>query len=524
MGGNEAPGLCKVYRQRREVAGPDTGKAESAAKSIASLCPFPPSSFPWKRESRFLFIILDSRVRGNDGSKATMKYPAYPEYKDSGVQWLGQVPEHWEVKKLKMATHLRDKKVEPDEEKPVPYIGMENIESWTGKLLPIDPNVAPSGVANRFTTRNTLFGKLRPYLAKACNPDFDGLCSTELLVLESEDFDRRALLYWLLADGFIKLVDSSTYGSKMPRANWNFIGNCLLPLPPLSEQTVIADFLDQETGRIDRLTAKKRQLIALLGEKRAALISRTITRGLPAEAAREFGLKPHTRFKNSGIEWLGQVPERWRVTPLFRIAETIQTGPFGSQLHSSDYVEGGIPLINPAHINAGRVVPDEPSSVDDATAIRLSRHRFRSGDVVMGRRGEIGRSAVIGSTEVGWLCGTGSLLIRLRNSSAAYFSSIISGAGFSSLLELNAVGTTMLNLNPNIVGRMLVPVPPFPEQTAIAAYLDRETAKIDQLITKIEAAIACLQEYRTALITAAVTGKIDVRGTIPPAHTRVQRR
>ena len=89
-----------------------------------------------------------------------MRYPVYPEYKESGVQWLGQVPEHWEVKRLKKAAHLNDRKVEADEESPVPYIGMENIESWTGKLLPIDRDIVPSGVANRFTAKNTLFGKL----------------------------------------------------------------------------------------------------------------------------------------------------------------------------------------------------------------------------------------------------------------------------------------------------------------------------------------------------------------------------
>lgn len=248
-----------------------------------------------------------------------MNCKPYPEYKESGVLWLGQVPGHWEVKRLKMAAHLNDRKIEADEENPVPYIGMENIESWTGKLLPMDLDIVPSGVANRFTAKNILFGKLRPYLAKACNPDFDGLCSTELLVIESEDFDRRALLYWLLADGFIELVDSSTYGSKMPRANWDFIGNCLLPVPPLPEQTAIADFLDRETGRIGTLVEKKRRLIALLGEKRTALISRTVTRGLPDDAAREFGLEPHTRFKDSSIEWLGEVPEGWEALSLRRL-------------------------------------------------------------------------------------------------------------------------------------------------------------------------------------------------------------
>ena len=198
-------------------------------------------------------------------------------FKDSGIEWLGQIPEEWEVKRLKMAAYLNDKKVEADEENPVPYIGMENIESWTGKLLPIDPDVTPSGVANRFTAKNTLFGKLRPYLAKACNPSFDGLCSTELLVIESEDFDRRALLYWLLADGFIRLVDSSTYGSKMPRANWDFIGNCLLPVPPLPEQSAIAAYLDRETAKIDKLVEKIEAVVARLQEYRSALITAAVT-------------------------------------------------------------------------------------------------------------------------------------------------------------------------------------------------------------------------------------------------------
>src|SRR5437763_2122494 len=131
-----------------------------------------------------------------------MKLPAYPRYKPSGVEWLGGVPEHWELKRLKITVRLTDKKIEADEESPVRYIGMENIESWTGRLLPINPDVVPTGTANAFEAGSTLFGKLRPYLAKACNPDFDGLCSTELLVLQGVEFDCRALLYSLLSDGF----------------------------------------------------------------------------------------------------------------------------------------------------------------------------------------------------------------------------------------------------------------------------------------------------------------------------------
>ena len=197
--------------------------------------------------------------------------------KASGIPWLGDVPEHWEVRRLKMSARLTDKKVEADKENSMPYIGMENIESWTGKLLPLDADVVPSGVASMFLKCNTLFGKLRPYLAKACNPNFDGLCSTELLVIDSDDFDKRALLYLLLSEGFIDLVDSSTYGSKMPRANWDFVGNCLLPVPSLTEQQKIADFLDQNTKQIDALIAKNQQLIEKLTEYRTALITAATT-------------------------------------------------------------------------------------------------------------------------------------------------------------------------------------------------------------------------------------------------------
>ena len=197
--------------------------------------------------------------------------------KDSGIEWLGEVPAHWEVRRLKFCVQLTDQKIDANREKPLPYVGLENIQSWTGKLLPIDPNVVPTSVANRFGKGMTLFGKLRPYLAKACNPDFEGLCSTELLVFKSNGFDRRLLLYLLLTDGFIKVVDSSTYGAKMPRANWDFIGNCIVPVPPLKEQKQITAFLDKEKAKIDTLIKKCETAIELLKERRTALISAAVT-------------------------------------------------------------------------------------------------------------------------------------------------------------------------------------------------------------------------------------------------------
>lgn len=466
-----------------------------------------------------------------------MKYPAYPHYKDSSVAWLGQVPGHWEVKRLKMATHLCDKKVEADEENPLPYIGMENIESWSGKLLFIDPDLVPSGVANYFSKGTTLFGKLRPYLAKACAPGFSGLCSTELLVIQAEDFDRRALLYWLLADGFIKLVDSSTYGSKMPRANWDFIGNCQLAVPPMAEQTAIADFLDRETGRIDMLVAKKRKLVELLKEKRSALISRTVTRGLPDYATREFGLttgntsvheapRAYGRgerffaptdgtditegFKDFGIEWLRAIPKGWEILPFTKYVSD-----------KSDYrgktpekTDSGVFLVTARNVRMGYIdyVTSQEYVAEDDYAEIMRRGLPMIGDVLFTTEAPLGNVALVDKEDVAFA----QRMIRFRmdkkHFSSAFTLYAMMSDHFQNQLKSLSTGSTAEGLKASKLTILKIICPPIVEQTAIAAYLDRETTKIDRLIEKVETAIARLQEYRSALITAAVTGKIDVRG------------
>jgi type I restriction enzyme S subunit len=318
----------------------------------------------------------------------------------------------------------------------------------------------------------------------------------------------RHLYWWLVAN--YQNIRNLAGGEARDGLNLDLLGAISCPLPPFEEQQVIARFLDTKTAQIDTLVTKKRELIAKLKEKRSALIARTVTRGLPPEAARAAGLA-NPKMKDSEVEWLGEIPTHWHLLPLFRIADEIQTGPFGSQLHQADYVEDEIPLINPIHLVDGELRPDDKNTVTLETAERLIRYRLLCRDIVFARRGEIGRCAVVRQNQEGWVCGTGSMLVRLKNVDADYFSLIFRSSGFSSLLELSAVGTTMLNLSPSIIGRMRVPVPPLLEQQAIVAYLRSETIKLDQLTTEVETAIACLIEYRQALITSAVTGKIDVR-------------
>jgi type I restriction enzyme S subunit len=434
--------------------------------------------------------------------------PAYPKYKASGAEWLGEVPEHWEVKRLKAAARLTDRKVEADEENPVPYIGMENIESATGRLLPIDSDVVPTGTANAFQATHTLFGKLRPYLAKACNPDFDGLCSTELLVLKGLDVSREALLYVLLSDGFIKLVDSSTYGSKMPRASWDFIGTCAVPVAPATEQHAIAAFLDRETARIDRLVAKKRELIERLKEKRTALISQTVTRGLPPAAARAAGLSENPPLKPSGIDWLAEIPTHWTVKAIKRESPVLRGAsprPIDDDRYFDD--DGEYAWVRISDVTAAGMYLNTTEQRVSVLGSSLSV-KLQPGTLFLSIAATVGKPCI---TRIKCCIHDGFVYFPFWKGDPKFlFYVFASGEPYRGLGKLG----TQLNLNTDTVGSIKVAIPPRHEQSAIATFLDAETAKLDALVTKVETAVERLQEYRTALVTGAVTGKVDVRGEV----------
>jgi len=203
--------------------------------------------------------------------------PTAPK-KPSGVPWLGEIPAHWGLKRLKFhVEQVGEKTSEPLAG--VAYIGLEHIESGTGKFISsMDGTQTESeSTVSHFCVGDVLFGKLRPYLAKAVIAYGDGVCTTELLVLRPNSMDSGYLLSCLLLDGFIKTVDASTFGAKMPRADWTFISNLLLPEPPAVEQQAIAAYLDTETARIDALLAHVQDEIKLLQELRAATITDAVT-------------------------------------------------------------------------------------------------------------------------------------------------------------------------------------------------------------------------------------------------------
>lgn len=441
-----------------------------------------------------------------------MRYDPYRGYKPSAVGWIRDTPQHWRLKRLKYIANRADAKVDADETNPLPYVGLEQIDPWMGRLIGLDEDMVPTGVSNRFQPGDTLFGKLRPYLAKACNVDFEGLCSSELLVLRGKGYDRGFLLYQLLSHGFINLVDSSTYGSKMPRASWDFIGVCELPVPPPDEQQAIARFLDTKTAQIDMLVEQKRQLIARLKEKRSALIARTVTRGLPPEAAKAVGLNPNPTLKDSGVQWLTHLPEHWVLSPLKRVVSMpITDGPH----ETPEFPPEGVPFVSAEAVQDGRVHLSSMRGFisREAHAIYSKKYCPKRDDIFIVKSGSTtGKVAIVDfDDEFNVWSPLAAVRCDLKKAHPAFLFFALSSEYFQGLVQVSWSFGTQPNIGMGVIGNLTVVLPPPAEQVHIAAFLKIQTERFGTLLARAQAAIDRLTEYRQALITSAVTGKIDVR-------------
>ena len=435
----------------------------------------------------------------------TGRYQAYSSIKESNVSWLCEIPSHWNLNKFKNIFRIKKRiagKLGYDILS-ITQKGVKIKDTETGDgQLSMDYSKYQLVYENDFAMNH--MDLLTGYVDISKH---DGVTSPDYRVftLENKSLHRKYFLYLLQLCYTAKIFYPLGQGAsnigrwRLPTEAFN---EFVAPSPPLDEQIKIARFLDHEIIKIDTLIEKQQQLIKLLKEKRQAVISHAVTKGLDANA----------KMRDSGVEWLGKVPEHWVVAQLKFNTLEMQTGPFGSQLHAEDYVDDGIPLVNPAHMIDGKIVPDSKVSVDPDTWSRLSRHQLFEGDLIFARRGELGRCAVITKVEEGWLCGTGSLKAKLNDRLVPEYSYLlITSDGVVSELSLESKGSTMDNLNTETLGRVRLPVPPVGEQKKILNYVKSVLGKYGLLIDKASSAIELMQERRTALISAAVTGKIDVR-------------
>ena len=424
-----------------------------------------------------------------------MSFPRYPQYKDSGVDWLGQVPAHWEVKPLKynlrLFTEKTDKRQYP--------VALENIESWTGRFIPTETEFQGEGV--EFVAGDILFGKLRPYLAKAYRAESSGEAVGDFHVMRpAEGIYGRFAQYQILSPEFIAIVDGSTFGSKMPRAGWEFVGGMPMTMPPLPEQREIAGFLDRETGKIDALVAEQERLLELLKEKRQAVISHAVTRGL----------NPNAPLKPSGLAWLGDVPAHWTITPL-KYLITLTSGGTPSKENLA-YWDGDVPWASSKDLKSEELADTQDHitrrALDDGAAELVP-----AGSILTVVRGMIllHTFPVVATTVPMAVNQDLKALMPGSPISADFLAWMLRGASAEVLSRTDEAGhgTKVLRIETWLA--MQVPVPPLAGQASIVRAIRSRLAELDALTAAVERALALLQERRTALISAAVTGQIDVR-------------
>ena len=446
-----------------------------------------------------------------------MKLPPYPKYRPSGVEWLGEVPEHWEVKRLKYSASINDEALldttRPDF--PMSYVDIGSVDSIRGIVSVEDMMFedAPSRARRVVRNGDTIVSTVRTYLRAITpvhHPSANTIVSTGFAVVRPRRVFPGFLSYALREHGLVEGIVARSVGVSYPALNASEIGMLPIPLPTGDEQRAIADFLDRETAKIDRLVAKKRILIERLQEKRTALISRTVTRDLPLCAARQAGLDPHPKLKPSGIEWLGEVPEHWEVKRLMHLTDQARQIMYGIVLPGPD-VPDGVPIVKGGDVKPGRLSLTNLCRTTTDIEAGYVRSRLASGDIVFSIRGTVGEAELI-PEEI-----TGANLTqdaaRIAPSSGLHGPWLLyamkTKAIIDPLLSLS-IGAAVRGVNIRDLKRVVLLVPSLSEQLIIAEFLDRETGKLDVMVSKVETAIERLQECRTALITAAVTGKIDV--------------
>ena len=433
----------------------------------------------------------------------------YPDYRGSGVEWLGDVPGHWEVRRMKRIASLNPSKAEARTflgvDTPVTFLPMERVKT-DGR---IDEEIlSASTVWNGFTyfrRNDVLVAKITPCFENGKGTCLDalptevGFGSTEFHVLRAGHDISPRFLYLLttLPDFRQSGADEMTGAAGQQRVPQAFVENYSLPLPPLTEQAAIVRYLDHADGRIRRYISAKERLIGLLEKQRQAVIHRAVTRGLD----------PDVRLKPSGVEWIGDVPAHWEVRRLkhwIGINEAVLPETTNPNFEFG-YLEIGA-------VGTG-VLIDEPSTIRFADAPSRARRIVRSGYTIV--------STVRTYLKAVWfaedvnddlICSTGFAVLTPGQETAPKFVSYLAQSNaFTDRVTAESVGIAYPAIAESRLSSFHVCVPPLAEQTAIVEYLDKATADIDAAIARARRHIELLREYRTRLIADVITGKLDVR-------------
>lgn len=430
------------------------------------------------------------------------RYKPYQSYKDSGVEWLGEVPAHWQSIKFKHI--LFEKKKETNIDLNCGSISFGEVVFKDDEKIPEETKASYQEVlAGEFLVNplnlNYDLKSLRTALSK-----IDVVVSSGYIVLKSHEDANKNYLRWLLYQ--FDVAHMKTLGSGVRQTiNYADIGNSYFLEPIPDEQIAIANFLDRETAKIDTLIAKQDRMIELLGEKRSAIISHAVTKGLDS----------NVKMKDSGVEWLGEVPEHWEIKKMKHVIKKIESGTsVNASNEPASVTEFGV--LKTSCVYTGQFDPNENKTVIPEEIMRLSCP-LQENTLIVSRMNTpdlVGAAGLVTFAPKNIYLPDRLWQVSFDFAVPAFIHYLTLTGVYRSYIQTVCAGTSssMQNLSQDNFRDFTFALPDNQEQRVIADYLCTQTAKIDTLIAKARQAIELMKERRIALISAAVTGKIDVRG------------
>ncbi|WP_129723874.1 restriction endonuclease subunit S [Xylanivirga thermophila] len=440
------------------------------------------------------------------------QYKKYERYKDTGVEWIGKIPEEWDLSKIKYIPKYEYKSFVDGDWIESPYITDEGIRLiQTGNIgigsykeqgyRYISEDTFKDLNCTEVYPNDVLICRLAGPVGRAClAPSLTErmITSVDVCILKPKDnIDRRYLVYILSYDGYLQEADFLARGGTRQRISRTQLGNINILLPPTDQQKSIANFLDQKTAEIDGLIADKEKLIELLQEKRQAIITETVTKGL----------NPNVKMKDSGIEWIGEIPEHWRLSKIKY--ESLINNKTLSESTDDDYEIDYIDISSVTSI--GEIDGVQSLNFKDAPS-RARRILYKGDTIVSTVRTYLKAIAFIENAQSNLICSTGfAVLTPLSKVVPKYLFYLMRSEKYVNEIVRRSVGVSYPAVNASDIGALECALPDRDEQMYIVEYLDNCTTQINQLVNDIQAQIQKLKEYRQSLISEAVTGKIDVR-------------
>lgn len=419
------------------------------------------------------------------------------EMKDSGIEWIGKIPEHWEPTRLKFITKIRKEKDFMPEN--ACYIGLENIKSGYNELIDTETTY-DEGKQSICKTGDVLFNKLRPYLNKVFIAPYDAYCTNELLVFSDYLGSKKYLRYLMSSQLFIEKVMSITEGTKMPRADGDEILSFWIINPPLEEQQQIVSYLDVRCSKIDGAIAQRKAIIEKLKDYKSAVITKAVTKGL----------NPNVEMKDSGVKFIKNIPNKWNVKRLkFILSKKLR---YGASESGVEYNSNLPRYIRITDIDENGCLKNEGKL--SLTEEAAKNYILEEDCILLARSGATVGKTFLYTMEMPRSAFAGYLIQAIPNGdeiTPKFFMYYTNSNPYWMWIGYIFEQATIMNVSAEKYQNLYVCYPSVSEQNDIVAYLDSQCAKIDEAIEKQEQAVAKLEEYRKSIIYYAVTGKIDCR-------------